>query len=283
MAKARRDSIHDARNLPTQIDNALIDCYGAQIGAYGVAVYVALARFAKQAHATVLAYQTIADVLHIGKTTVRDTIKNLSDAGLIRVEQQTDDAGNPIASNRYTLIPIGDKKAESPHGGGAATRQGVPPHDTPLPPDDGGVPPHDRGYRQAAGGVPPHEYIDHDSILVKNLDSPPPTMRGGGGEKITATEAFLLDEGFGEQKARQFRDLDLATAQYSLRKLKKGGTENGGIIRQWERRLPQLPAPTANGHPSAPPPKPLAGTTSRAETREKLIALAQQKATDHDD
>lgn len=166
-AKARSDSFRDARNLPIfVIEDALIDAYGAQIGAYGVAVYTTLARFAKRDHATVLAYQTIADALKLSKTTVRATLKNLAAAGIIRIDPQTDDSGVPIASNRYTLLPIGDTKAVSQTEGGSATRQGVASHDTPLAPDVSPHVSHDSPYRDIHGGVSPHAYIDKYQHVV---------------------------------------------------------------------------------------------------------------------
>jgi biotin operon repressor len=165
--KPRPDGIHDARNLPIfVIEDALIDLHGAQIGAYGVAVYTTLARFAKRDHATILAYQTIADTLKLSKTTVRATLKNLAKAGIIQIEQQTDDKGAPIASNRYTLLPIGDTKAISQAEGGSATRQGVAPHDTPHASGDMGVAPHDSPYRDTHGGVSPDAYIDKYHVGV---------------------------------------------------------------------------------------------------------------------
>lgn len=149
------------------VEDALIDTYGAQIGAYGVAVYTTLARFAKRDHATILAYQTIADALDISRTKVRTTLKSLASAGIIQIDPQTDDAGVPIASNRYTLLPISGSKALTDTRGGSTTRQGVAPHDTPHVPDDMGVAPGATGgYRDTHGGVPPHAYIDKYQHVV---------------------------------------------------------------------------------------------------------------------
>lgn len=165
--KSRPDSFHDGRNLPIfVVEDALIDTYGAQIGAYGVAVYTTLARFAKRDHATILAYQTIADALDISKTKVRTTLKSLASAGIIQIDPQTDDSGVPIASNRYTLLPIGGTKAVSQSKGGSTTRQGVAPHDTPLAPGDMGVAPHASPYHDTHGGVAPHAYIDKYQHVV---------------------------------------------------------------------------------------------------------------------
>jgi DNA-binding MarR family transcriptional regulator len=271
MAKARRDTIHDARDLPVfVVDDALIDRHGAQIGAYGVAVYTTLARYAKQGHATILAYQTIADALGIGRTTVRDTIKRLAEIDLIRVEPQTDDAGNPIASNRYTLLPIGDKKAETQPRGGAATRQGVPPHDTPLPPDDGGVPPADSPYRHTAGGVPPHVYMDHDPLLDRKIESPPPPVVGGGGDSIeqeppngkpNKTELYhwLRQNGVDSPAAaerNQHHDPDLTRAMFQRMVGDSNGDDRkkriGRFIRALEADGPTPPRPAATLAPPAP-------------------------------
>lgn len=207
MVKPRQDSIHDARNLPIfVVDDALIDRHGAELGAYGVAVYVTLARFAKDSHATILAYQTIADALGIARSTVQTTIKRLAEVGVIRIEPQTDDAGNPVASNRYVLLPIGDKKAEQTRKGGTATRYPVPPHGTPLPPEN-------RGYRQTDGGVPPDVYMYHDpSHDQSDLDPPPPPLPptvpigGGGGDEFFRE---LRKRGISRAKATEIAAMDV--------------------------------------------------------------------------
>lgn len=227
MAKTRQHTIHDGRDLPIQIDTAIIDRYAEQIGVYGIAVYVALARFAKRDNTTVLAYQTIADVLGMARSTAQNTIKKLVDAGLISSEQQTDDAGNPIASNRYTLLPIKHSKAE--HGEG--------------------------GYRDTVGGVPSNGYIV-DSISTLH-DSPTPTAPqpiGGGGEYEKEVRRLLAGQNImaGRQIAEQYAQLDprpdIETIRQSIENLLD--PSNPRNLAQIARRLQDDPPI------SAPYPKP---------------------------
>ena len=251
MAKARRDTIHDARDLPIfVVDDALIDCHGARIGPYGVAVYIALARFAKQAHTAALAYQTVADILGIGRTKARETLKALETAGLITIDPQTDDAGNPIASNRYTLLPIADNNAKSPQGGVSPHDTPVSPRDTPHAPDDTPVSPRDRG------GVATRLH-GHDSLLENESLPPPPTHGGGGGKQkkeLTETERFLIDQGMYPANATEFRDCDLAATQKAYKQARDEGSRNGAIVKRW-RLSPPRPTPAyTNGHHPTPRP-----------------------------
>lgn len=278
MAKARRDAIHDARDLPVfVVDDALIDRYGPRIGAYGVAVYATMARFAKHGHATVLAYQTIADALGIARSTAQSTIRRLADAGMIHIEPQTDDAGNPIASNRYVLLPIGDNKAETPHGEGTATRYPLPPHGTPLPSES-------RGYRHTVGGVPPDVYMSHDSLLDTSHDSPsPPTEGGGDGgdQKPKKTELYhwLRAHGVDSPQAaerNQHHDLALTQAMFSRMVGQSIGDDRkkrvGRFIRALEADGP-TPTPASLAAPPPPPAWRRDDTPPVAETIANLAAL----------
>ena len=83
------------------IDNEVVDRFGPQIGAYGLAVYAALARFA-DGHTRIAfpAIPTIATQLSVHRSTVVAAIKNLenTDPPLITVA-----AGGGRTANTYTL------------------------------------------------------------------------------------------------------------------------------------------------------------------------------------
>jgi hypothetical protein len=95
--------VKDGREFPFfTIDNALISEYGAQIGAYGVAVYNVLAMYAGQSSKSWPSYQKIADTLGIGRTKVIETIALLVELGLVAKKNRFNESGDKT-SNLYTL------------------------------------------------------------------------------------------------------------------------------------------------------------------------------------
>jgi hypothetical protein len=87
-----------------QIDNAIVDEYGEKIGAIGIAVYNALARFADRK--TGICYPcigTIAQKLKLGRTTVKKYLRILLNHGLIAIAARLSDKGDPT-SNSYRLL-----------------------------------------------------------------------------------------------------------------------------------------------------------------------------------
>ncbi len=68
------------------IDNTLLDDFGAAIGAYGIAVYAALARHADAKGVCFPSYQGIADKLGVSRRQVIRTVAVLVEHGLIRVQ-----------------------------------------------------------------------------------------------------------------------------------------------------------------------------------------------------
>jgi hypothetical protein len=69
------------------VDNELIDKFGKQLGAYGVAVYAVLARYSKNSTQQVnLSQRDIAAMLGISQGRVRASLRELVDAGLIHME-----------------------------------------------------------------------------------------------------------------------------------------------------------------------------------------------------
>ena len=99
------------------IDNAIIDVHAKTIGAIGVAIYAALARFANRK--TAQCWPTIdrlARTLQLGHSTVKRYLRRMEKLGLVTIEGRQDEAGDPT-SNRYTLLdpaPTAVEKRERP-------------------------------------------------------------------------------------------------------------------------------------------------------------------------
>ncbi len=83
------------------IDNALLDRFGAEIGAYGVAVYAVLARHADAKGVCFPSYQGIADKLGVSRRQAIRTVSVLAERGLIRVQKRQTPGGRP--QNLYVL------------------------------------------------------------------------------------------------------------------------------------------------------------------------------------
>ena len=86
--------------------NAIIDRYAPAIGAYGVAVYCALCRYAGRDQQTWVSQRTLREHLGLADATVRKALRALQDAALVEIEEQKDDRGR--TTNLYTLLPVRD-------------------------------------------------------------------------------------------------------------------------------------------------------------------------------
>ncbi len=155
------------------IDNELIDRYGADAGAIGVAVYCALARYADRDGRAFPSYKRLSESLHIARNTLVAALRRLESMELITITAQTDSAGNPINTNIYTLLTIPQRKDVNERRGGAAVDQGGaspdPPH---AAVDQGGASPDPRGSSAA---------YEEDSSKKTH----------GDGDGVRALESFL--------------------------------------------------------------------------------------------
>jgi hypothetical protein len=98
------------------IDNELIDRCGAQIGPFGLAVYMVLARHANQQRACWPSYETLAAETGMSRRKVIDVVKALREAGLISVEGRktiADDGSMTYTSNVFTLLGVQDAHSAS--------------------------------------------------------------------------------------------------------------------------------------------------------------------------
>jgi hypothetical protein len=88
------------------LDNELLDRFGADLGPYGLAVYVALARFANREGECWPSFTTIAQRTGMSRRQViRETAK-LAARGLIAVEAKTDQATGEHKANLYILLDV---------------------------------------------------------------------------------------------------------------------------------------------------------------------------------
>lgn len=107
MATREKDTVRD-RRAPgwLWIKYEVLTEYGPTIGATGVAVYAALARFANNETQTCFPSQdTIAKMLGLTRQTVNKALDSLEKAGLIEIRGRTRESGGR-ASNEYTLLPV---------------------------------------------------------------------------------------------------------------------------------------------------------------------------------
>ena len=119
------DQIRDARRAGwCWVDNAVIDDYAPRIGAYGIAVYTVLVRYADQDGRCFPSYQKIAQTLGLSRNTVIKTVRNLVEAGILSVQPRMTSDGD-ANSNLYTLQPVPAASPDAP--GSAADALGSPP------------------------------------------------------------------------------------------------------------------------------------------------------------
>ena len=121
-------------------DNAIIDDYGPKIGAYGVAVYHALNRFAdRQTGVCWPKIKTIGARLRLSESSVKRALLILKSVGVITIDPRWSEDGDRT-SNLFTLIPlatvaertqstpiVADAPAEPVPDGGGGVTQNPPP------------------------------------------------------------------------------------------------------------------------------------------------------------
>lgn len=86
-----------------RVDNEIIDKYGEQLGAYGLAVYMCLARFTNQEMVSWPSYETIAKRTGISRRKVITEVAKLVELGLVEVTPQYNPETKEHRSNLFTL------------------------------------------------------------------------------------------------------------------------------------------------------------------------------------
>jgi Helix-turn-helix domain len=95
-----------------RIDNIIVDDYGEKIGAIGIAVYNALARYAdRQTGVCYPCIGTIARKLKLGRTTVKKYLRILLKYDLIAITSRWDEQGDPTSNSYLLLDPSPEKVA----------------------------------------------------------------------------------------------------------------------------------------------------------------------------
>lgn len=87
------------------VDDAVVDILGDHIGPYGLAVYMALARYADRHGDCYPSLRTLSRKVGISRTTVVKSLKKLEACGLISITPRTTGRGD-LTSNMYALLPI---------------------------------------------------------------------------------------------------------------------------------------------------------------------------------
>ncbi|MCZ7568793.1 MAG: helix-turn-helix domain-containing protein [Ardenticatenaceae bacterium] len=112
-------------------DNEIADTYLSQIGIYGFAVYMLLCRYANRQTAQCFpSIPTLADQLGVSEPTVKKALKQLVEAGLIRITrrfEETPEGKKVYKSNLYTLLAVQKKSQETGNGRAPVTGNGRTP------------------------------------------------------------------------------------------------------------------------------------------------------------
>lgn len=98
------------------VDNIILDQYGERLGPYGLAVYVALCRFANADQECWPSHATVAKRTGMSRRQVGREIAKLADLRLILVTPQYDAESQVHHSNLYTLLDAeGMDSMTTPH------------------------------------------------------------------------------------------------------------------------------------------------------------------------
>jgi hypothetical protein len=104
----------------TRIDNAIIDNLAAQIGIYGLGIYVAIKRHLNTKTGDCFpSYRTIAKKLHIDRGTVIRYVKKLKAFNVLDPQLRFKEDGSPT-SNQYNFSPSAENSSGS---GGSGAKQ----------------------------------------------------------------------------------------------------------------------------------------------------------------
>ena len=146
-------------------DYALLDVYGARIGPAGIAVYIALCRYARSSTQQAWpSYATLAGATGLSRRHVIRTIAALATAGLISVAPRTTGATREADSHLYTLLPL---------PGGSDTMS--PPGVTTSPGGDTTSPPVVTPCHQGGDTMSPEQYGGNKTIGTRGRERAPAT------------------------------------------------------------------------------------------------------------
>ena len=148
-------AVKDRRPGFAMIDNALIDDYGPTIGAYGIAAYCILVRFARADGTDAYpSYQKVAELMGTSRSTAIRAIKKLVGLGLIEKEGRK--SKGESLSNIYILVHITKTQAQQEVGSVPQTLPSIPQTLPSIP--------------QTLGSVP--RTPDQDTITIHSNNTP---------------------------------------------------------------------------------------------------------------
>jgi hypothetical protein len=98
------------------VDNVLIDVYGKELGPYGIAVYIALARFADSDSECWPSHMTIANRTGMSRRQVVRMVAMLTELQIISVTPRFNEKGEQVSS-LYVLLDIIDRGDSQSRGG----------------------------------------------------------------------------------------------------------------------------------------------------------------------
>jgi hypothetical protein len=135
-------------------------------------------------------------------------------------------------------------------------------------------------HEQRAEGVPtpqiaaPYSEIPHTEIR-KDPTPPPATpaapVDGDGGGGPTATERYLIRQGFSTRAACEFRDLDFSAVQADVARRRELGQGIGAIVTAWRVEPPQPASASYDQVPDA--------DSRAARTKAQALAIAPPDAS----
>src|SRR5215217_217746 len=117
MPRERHPMAATAITPHTRIDNSIIDNLAAQIGIYGLGIYVAIKRHLNTKTGDCFpSYQTIAKKLHIDRGTVIRYVKKLKAFNVLDPQLRFKEDGSPT-SNQYNFSPAAENASGSAGSG----------------------------------------------------------------------------------------------------------------------------------------------------------------------
>jgi len=209
---AQNNSVRDGRKPGWfHVDNDIIDHYGAAIGATGIAVYCALARYADRDGRAFPSHKRLSENLGIARNTLRAALRKLEEVELITITPQKDANGVTNGTTIYTLCVVAQPNA-------AYTRKGGSNADPPGSNADPGG-----GQMLTPGGS--NAALEEDSIKK--------THDGDGDGR---TLGFLIDMGIGA--AEEFAHLPFEQTKQDYYNRKADNQTNAIIVKAWRRKPP---------------------------------------------
>lgn len=167
------DQVNDERPRPwAWFDHKIIDEYGPKVGAYGVAVYMALAKFAdNQTRTCYPSIPTLARLLAMSRRKVVYTLNDLQHHKLIRIRERPKAGG----SHLYCLLPLPGTLAPD---AALAPDAVVPLHEVQPPLHEVQPPP--------APGATELDLVELDSMNKKSISAPHESPSDAGACQTTS-------------------------------------------------------------------------------------------------